>query len=230
MSIRLPLIFMMITLIFSGCEEEREVPQLDFELDFQPLAIGNTWIYSVDETIYFGENDSETSAYFYRDSIRSSFLNAEREVVYIVDRSRSTNRVTWSKELDYTLILRDNSIVRTVANESLVSLVFPPKQGLTWNGRRYQAQGDDDFEIDLVGASAAIPGLGGSSTIRVNQEKFDDKITLRDIRYEVFGKGIGLVEKYDEVITYCSRNNCLGQQLINGGRKTHLKLVGYDTK
>jgi hypothetical protein len=64
----------------------------------------------------------------------------------------------------------------------------------------------------------------------VNQEKFDDKITNRDIRYEVFGKGIGLVEKYDEVITYCSRNNCLGQQLINGGRKTHLKLVGYDTK
>lgn len=229
MSLRIPLIFMLVILIFSGCEEEREVPQLDFELDFQPLAIGNTWIYSVDETVYFGENDSETSAFFYRDSIRGSFLNAEREAVYIVTRSRSTNRVTWAKELEYTLILRDNSIVRTVSNESLVSLVFPPKQGLIWNGKRYQAQGDDDFEIDLVGASPIL-GLGNSSTIRVNQEKFDDKITLRDIRYEVFGKGIGLVEKYDEVITYCSRNNCLGQQLINGGRKTHLKLVGYDTK
>lgn len=228
MSIRFSLCFTLLMVMLSGCEQETEEPRLDYEFDFQPLAFGNSWIYAVEETVYFGENDSESTTFFYRDSIRGSFLNAEREVVYLVNRSKSINRVNWSSELDYTLILRDNSIVRTISNTSLIPLVFPPKEGKSWNGKRYQAQGDDDFEIEMVGTST-IPGLGNGTTIRVNQEEFDDKITLRDIRYEVFGKGIGLVEKYDEVITYCSRNNCLGQQLINGGRKTHFKLVDYDT-
>jgi hypothetical protein len=71
-------------------------------------------------------------------------------------------------------------------------------------------------------------GDGSSDHIlRVNQEESDDEITYRDIRYEVFEKGVGMIEKYDEVLTYCSRNECLGDKLIDSGSEVHMKLVEY---
>ena len=228
MTKRLPLIFILFLLIFSGCEEEIEPTDLDLEQDYQPLGIGYFWIYKVDQTLYFGENDSETSQFFYKDRIRSSYLNEEREIVFIAERSKSTDQTSWIKELEYTMTYRNNTLIRTINNEAVIALVFPPEEGKIWNGKSYQAEGDDDFEIDLVGSST-VPGFENTSSVRVNQENLDDKITIRDIRYESFGKGVGLMEKYDEVVTYCSRNDCLGDQLIDGGSKTQMTLVEYGT-
>lgn len=224
----LPFYTLLLSVLFFSCEEQVESPTLELEQDYQPLEVGNFWIYEVEETIFFGENDSESDEFFYRDRIRTTFLNAENETTFIVERAKSSNRTNWLVEFEYTIQYRDQILLRTVNNTPLAVLVFPPKIGTTWNGRVYQAEGNDEFEIDQVGP-AAIPGFEGVQTVQVNQENLDDKITIRDIRYEVFGKGVGLLEKFDEVVTYCSRNDCLGQELIDSGSKTHLKLVEYGT-
>ncbi|SEF65088.1 hypothetical protein [Algoriphagus boritolerans] len=222
----LPLYLLAFLVLFVSCDQEKETPNFDVDQDYQPLEIGNFWIYEVDETIFFGENDSETDQFFYRDRVRTSFLNAENEMTYIVQRSKSPNRQNWVTELEYTLLFRDRSLLRTVNNTPIIPLVFPPTMGRIWNGKAYQAEGNDDFEL-VEAEPGVISGFEGVELVRVNQENLDDKITTRDIRYEIFGKGVGLLEKYDEVITYCSRNDCLGQELIDGGSKTHLKLVEY---
>ena len=203
-------------LIFS-CEEEIEPASFDPQLEFQPLEIGRFWIYEADQTIHFGENDSEDFSFFVRDRIRSTYANAEGNLVYIVERSRSEDQSAWVKELDYTLQIKDLSLLRTVNNQPVVALSFPPEAGKIWNGLAYKAEGMDEFEIESVNSEQA----------RVKQEALDDEVTIRDIRYEVFQKEVGLIEKYSEVVTYCSRNDCLGQQLINGGEKIHLKLIEY---
>lgn len=214
----------MVAFLFPACDEKVESPNLELEQDYQPLGIGYFWVYLVDETIYYGENDSETSQFYYRDLVRASYVNAENEVTYVVGRFKSTDRTAWILELEYTMIYRDKILLRTIYNTPVAALVFPPMIGRLWNGKSYQAEGDDEFEIDFSGQSE-LPGFGGVKAVRVVQENLDDKITVRDIRYELFGKGIGLMEKYDEVLTYCSRNDCLGDELISGGSKTHLKLV-----
>lgn len=225
---RFPLFLFAFTLFLVACEEKTESPSLELEQDYQPLGIGYFWIYEVEETIYFGENDSEDYRFFYRDRVRTSYLNAENEVTHIVERFKSTDRVAWTLELEYTLIYRDRLLLRTINNTPVAVLVFPPETGRIWNGKSYQAEGDDEFEIELSGQSE-LPGFESINAVKVLQENLDDKITIRDIRYEVFGKGVGLLEKYDEVVTYCSRNDCLGDQLIDSGSKTHLKLVEYGT-
>lgn len=209
----------------SACDEKTEVFHFDLEQDYQPLEIGYFWIYQVDETIYFGENDSETTQFYYKDLVRSSYLNAEKEESYVISRFKSPDGSVWDFELDYTMIYRDRILLRTINNTPVSALVFPPEAGRVWNGRSYQAGGDDNFEIDFSGESEH-PGFEAVPAVRVTQEDLDDKITIRDIRYEVFGKGVGLLEKYDEVLTYCSRNDCLGDGLVNGGSKTHMKLIG----
>lgn len=225
---RIPILPLMLLLLFIACNQEKEQATLDLEQDYQPLQVGNFWIYEVDETIYFGENDSESEQFFYRDRVRTSYLNAENQFTFIVERSKSYNRQNWNFELEYTMIHRDRLLLRTINNKSVSVLVFPPTIGRIWNGKAFQAEGNDEFEIQQVGQST-VPGFEGIPVLRVQQEDLDDQITIRDIRYEIFGKGVGLLEKYDEVITYCSRNDCLGQKLINGGSKTHLKLLDYDT-
>jgi len=200
-----------------SCEETKENPLFDFQKDFQPLAIGNLWVYQVLETEYFGENDSEDRSYFVRDFIRSSYVNEVQELVYILERSNSVDKINWTKQKDYTLLIRNNSLVRTIDNQAVVPLVFPLEIGKTWNGYIYQADGDDSFEIESY----------DNNQVKVNQEESDDLVTYRDIRFEIFQREIGLTEKYEEVVTYCSRNDCLGDQLIDGGYKRSFTLVDY---
>lgn len=223
---RFPIWTLLLIMLFAACDQEKEQPNLDLGLDYQPLEIGDFWIYEVDETLYFGENDSESEQFFYRDRVRTSYLNAENQYTFIVERSKSYDRQNWVFDLEYTMIHRDRLLLRTINNKPVSALVFPPEIGRIWNGKAFQAEGNDEFEIEQVGQST-VAGFESVPAIRVKQGDLDDQITIRDIRYEIFGKGVGLLEKYDEVITYCSRNDCLGQKLIDSGSKTHLILVEY---
>ncbi len=216
MNRRLPLIILSLLVLCTSCNREIEEGQVDLGYDFQPLEVGLFWIYSVDQTTYFGENDSEQTSFFYQDRIRSFYINAEGEQVFIVNRSRSSDQSNWSTILEYTLIQRNLSLVRTIENQALVTLVFPPEDGLVWNGNAYRNDVEDDFEL-----------INSGDSIRVNQEESDDEVTYRDIRYEIYELGIGMVEKYDEVLTYCSRNDCLGDMLIDSGAKIQMKLTDY---
>jgi len=210
----LSILVLVVLTFFTACDREIEEGQVDQGYEFQPLEIGLFWVYEVDQTTYFGENDSEQMQFYYKDRIRSFYINEEGEVVYIVQRSKSSTNTEWSNILEYTLIQRDRGLVRTIENQPLVTLVFPPKNGSVWNGNVYRNEAEDEFEL-----------ISSGNSIRVNQEESDDLVTYRDIRYEVYEKGVGLAEKYDEVLTYCSRNDCLGDMLIDSGFKVHMKLI-----
>lgn len=222
----LPVWCFMILLIFASCETEVEEVPTDFGFDYQPLEIGLFWIYEVDQTTYFGENDSEDEQFFYRDLVRTFYVNGEREQVFVINRAKSTDRSNWTTQFEYTLLRRDFKLLKTIENQTVVNLVFPPELGKTWDGNIYRDMNEDEFEIDSVGNNM-MGGASSDNIVRVNQEDSDDKITFRDIRYEVFEKGVGIIEKYDEVITYCSRNDCLGEQLIDSGSEVYMKLVDY---
>jgi len=219
--------FVILLFIFlSSCDRKVEDSISDFEFDFQPMEKGLFWIYSVDETIYFGENDSENSTFFYRDLIRDFYVDTSNEQVFIVARSKSLDQKSWTIVKEYTLIRRSSTLVKTLDNQPLVSLTFPPVLGKSWNGNTYRNEVVDEFQIDDQHKNN-FPGALETNVIRVLQEESDDLITFRDNRYEVYGKGIGLLEKYDEVLTYCSRNDCLGNQLINSGFKIKMELIDY---
>jgi len=224
-----PLPLLILFTVLMACKEETEPVLNDLGLDFKPLTLGNSWIYAVDQTIYFGENDFETSSFFYQDRIRGSYLNAEKDIVFIVERLMSADRKVWSKQFDYTLQIRNGVLLRTINNQIVVALSLPPDIGKKWDGNAFRAARKDEFEIDSV-STQVEEGKARIQALRVTQEKLDDKVTQRDNRYEIFQRSIGMVEKYDEVVTYCSRNNCLGQQLIDGGYRVKMKLIDYEIR
>ncbi|MAN86260.1 MAG: hypothetical protein CL555_05180 [Algoriphagus sp.] len=208
---------------FFSCERELEEPMQTVGLDYISLRIGSQWEYEVSQTIYFGENDSEDSNFFYRDRIRTVFVNDAKEQVFIIQRSKSEDRSNWVKGKDYTLLVREGNIVRTIDNQPIVILIESIRDGATWDGNKYRSQNSDEFVAKRVGDTS-------SEIFQIEQEDSDDQITFRDIRYESYEKGIGMVELYYEVLTYCSRNDCLGEQLIDSGSKIHMKLLNYESE
>ncbi|MFN3801466.1 hypothetical protein [Belliella pelovolcani] len=208
-----------------GCREVED-PTRDLGFDFQPLEIGNFWEYVVEETIVFGENDSETSNFFIRDKVDYSYRNEAGEIVYVILREKGTSRNNYISDGNYALFIRNNALVRMQNNERVVMLAFPPRLGRSWDGRVYSSNQSEQFEIDLLGGYA-LDDRNYTQAVRVLQEDDDDLITFRDKRYDVYVKGIGQIEHYYEVLTYCSRNDCLGQQLVDSGRKTHMKVINY---
>jgi hypothetical protein len=121
---------------------------------------------------------------------------------------------------------RNMTLLRTFENKKTVNLVFPPELETAWDAQIFNSGDVDEYEISFIG-KVDVGVQSFDKALKVLQEEEDDEITFRDNRYEVFAKGVGLVEQYSEVFTYCSRNDCLGQMLIDSGKLTHLKIKSY---
>jgi hypothetical protein len=188
--------------------------------------VGNFWEYRVENTRYFGENDFEADTYFYRDQITDQSLNVENDVVFWVRRQRSTNRNTWSDERTYTLTFSGGRVIRQDNNLVEIILVYPADRETSWDGNTYNSLPAKFFFVERIG-DLLIENNYFPETMTVRQSEEDDLITLRDNRYEVYAEDVGMVESYHEVFRYCSRNDCLGQQIIQEGRFTHLRLIRH---
>ncbi|SHM85764.1 hypothetical protein SAMN04488057_104101 [Cyclobacterium lianum] len=217
--------FVLFLIFIFGCETYREDPET-IGSPFYPFAMGNFWEYSVEETVYFGEGDAENRSFYYRDEMVDQYLNADNELVYKIQRKSSPDRINWFNERIFTVSLSRNRIIRQDDNLQEIILVYPADTGREWDGNALNNKLMQTFVVEREG-DYILGNLNFAETITVRQREEDDLITIRDNRYEVFAKNIGLVEKYYEVFRYCSRNDCLGEQIIQEGRFTHLKLIGH---
>lgn len=134
---------------------------------------------------------------------------------------------TWLPEQTFTYKISKGALIRYQDNRHLVPLVFPPTSGKTWNANVFNVSQEEYYQLQAL-APYQLDDAEYHDVVRVVQQEEDDQIILRDNRYEVYAKDVGLVESYYEVLNYCSRNDCLGQQIIESGRFTHLKLIQYE--
>lgn len=226
--ITLPVLSLFFIAICNSCITT-EAPPSDFGLDYQPLEVGLFWEYAVEEIEVFGERDEEERNYFLRDEVDYFYLNAQNEQVFVLKRSVSDDKQTWTQEGNYALQIKNNTLIRNFQNTQTVNLVFPPVKGVKWDGMVLNSKEADQFEIDFTG-NITLGQQTFSRALRVLQEEDDDLITFRDNRYEVYAKGVGLIEQYYEVYTYCSRSDCLGKQVIDSGLFRHMTILGYGKK
>lgn len=220
------IIYIFLSLFVVSCSEIEE-GAVDLELNYQPLTVGKSWVYTVNETIYFGASDAETSHYYYKDSVESDYFDEEGEQVFLIVREKSDDRNKWLPEQTFTYRISKGALIRYQGNRHLVPLVFPPTSGKIWNGNVFNVSQEEYYQLQAL-AQYQLDDAEYHDVVKVVQQEEDDQIILRDNRYEVYAKDIGLVESYYEVLNYCSRNDCLGQQIIESGRLTHLKLIQYE--
>ena len=147
--------------------------------------------------------------------------------MFLIVREKSDDQHTWRPEQTFTYKISNSALIRYQENRHLVPLVFPPTPGKRWDANIFNSSSEEYYQLQIL-AQYHLDDFEFRDVAKVVQQADDDRITLRDNRYEVYAKEIGLVESYYEVLNYCSRNDCLGQQIIESGRFTHLKLIQYE--
>lgn len=117
-------------------------------------------------------------------------------------------------------------MVRNGGNQQQVALVFPLSKGTVWDSNILNAEQEEEYRLQLLPVYRLGDADYPNATKVVHHEE-DDLVMLRDFRHEIFVKGVGLIETYDEVLSYCSRHDCPGKPIIEAGRLTHLTLIQY---
>src|SRR5690606_28217428 len=176
-------IYIFLSLFVLSCSEIEETA-VDLGYNYQPLAVGKSWVYAVNETIYFGASDAETSNYYYRDKVESDYFDEEGEQVFLIVREKSADQSNWRPEKTFTYKISNGALIRHQDNRRLVPLVFPPAPGKTWDANVLNVSSEEYYQLQVL-AQYQLDDVDYRDVVKVVQQEEDDQIIIRDHRYEV---------------------------------------------
>jgi hypothetical protein len=140
---------------------------------------------------------------------------------------------TWQARNDN----RESVIVE--GNTPYVRLVFPVSDRLTWNGNTYNnLEGKDNcgdnenfdcdvFNCTIVTGNYATGNMTFPEVLKVQEQDSPDLISVHDVRYSIYAKGVGLIERSVDFKIYCSKGACLGKGLVDKGWTYKWTLIEY---
>jgi hypothetical protein len=117
---------------------------------------------------------------------------------------------------------------KTENNRKYIKLVFPVEENKTWNGNVMNTYPSDDYTMKNVAKSYTVNGHYFPTTLKVVQSD-DSSYVNADQRYEVYAKGVGLIDKYENTILLCSDPVCI-QNYINNNVQTIIGGIRYKQK
>jgi hypothetical protein len=197
----------LIIILFS-CKRKEET--YDLGGDYFPIrSLGSYIIYDV-ERITYQASGKDTSRYQLKEEAGdTAWLNGK--LYYKVLRyTRSDTSVSWPSIPDSVWYQYNNNAqaVKTENNRSFIKLVFPVEENKTWNGNALNIYSADNYTMENVGRPYTVAGHYFPATLKVVQEDAPNLVN-EDQRYEVYAKGIGLIEKYSNTVLFCSEPQCI---------------------
>ena len=199
-----------IAVLAISCESPPEPKVIDIGVQYFPMKVGMYHIYDVYD-IQYKLGVPDTFQYELKTHVVDSFMALNGKYRYVIYRSTResasdnwTYLDTWSAQVD------NNEAVLTKGNISFVQLMFPVKQGLSWNGNKYNTVKYDLEEFDSYAISNVDTVFVNDhekfiNCITVVEEAETERIILYDVRYAIYAPGVGLVyEESNQLNYYCS--------------------------
>lgn len=182
-------------LFFFSCGKNETLPPIQLYLDYYPLKLHSSIVYAVDST-HYNEFNHTTVNYLFelKDTVVSVLDEEEDRHTVRIERYKRESGGSWKFQKTITRTITSLRGEELIDNQRFVRLVFPPREGKTWNGNTYNNLGEQDYEILEADQPAVINGIALDSTVTIKQI---DEINLirEDVVSEVYAKGIGLVQK-----------------------------------
>ena len=202
----------------------------DFGLgdDFFPLDPGVVRIYQVEDISFFPGVD--TAKFQLRMQVVDSFQNQAGGLTYIQHLStRNTSDDPWEFLTAWSARLEENRAIQIEENVSFVKLFFPIEENREWDGNAFNDSDEDTYQMTDLFSSYITPEQDTiPNTLTVIQEDNQDFIVSLDQRREIYAQGVGLVMKEVILLNYCTNPDCIGQQIVESGRKLTQYLLEYE--
>jgi hypothetical protein len=221
-----------------SCNPGEDAQEPDFGYDYLPLKVGYYQTYSVEVTRY-RQNVPTSERYELKVKMVDSIKNSEGGFTYLLRlQKRLTSGSAWTDIGTNSIRIANNKAIESERNISTLKLMFPLQEGLSWDGNAYNTLGGEqtcegDRECDIYTVVTTqekfvlTPSLTFSNSVIVSQSEDDANYVLKDLRKEIYAKGVGLVYKDSTYYQYCKTDDCYFNQFINKGVKYKQVLTAY---
>jgi hypothetical protein len=181
-------------LAFQSCKKD-EQPALFTGYHYFPVNIGHAVVYDVD-SIYKDDFSGviDTVRYQVREVIESQFYDNEGRPTLRLERyRRNTSADPWVIDKVWTANRDQKSAEKKEDNITYQKLVFPVREGLSWDGNAKNDLGEKKYEITGLNVPDAAGGLSFDSTLTVLQ---NDEIHIYESHeVERYAAGVGMYFK-----------------------------------
>ncbi|HEX8505514.1 MAG TPA: hypothetical protein VF630_09110 [Hymenobacter sp.] len=201
-----------VALASAGCKDTVDAAP-DSGADYYPVAVGRFWIYAVADTTWstatqFNQSVPTATSYQFREQITGQMTDAAGKPAYRVVRSvRATPTDAWRDDSVFVLSARPQFVALNRNNSPTVELVFPVREGRSWNfnafnndlndtitaeTRRYSAVGN---AFSTGGGRSGLPVITYPATVTTdNTGTATETSLLKRVSYQqVYAKGVGPV-------------------------------------
>ncbi len=204
---------LIIFIVITACKKVSDPFQVEKELDYYPLEVGNYIVYEVDSIIYnpTGIKVVDTTKTFFREEIVDTLQDNEGNTLFKIEKFEKKD---WNSEWAVSKVLSasviDNQAFRTEDNLKFMPLVFPLRENKSWNGNVFfdplqtvviagetleMFKDWSSHRMRDIGEPESIGNLNFDEVLTVNaSNSTSNKIEFRSWQ-EKYAKGIGLVYK-----------------------------------
>mgnify|MGYP005840435853 CR=1 FL=1 len=211
-AIKLTLFLFAFASIYScGKEEKVTLEPCRFGYEFFPAETGKYWVYKIDSTVYFQEGlNANTTTSYIRDQIMGEFIK-DNSAEYVVARYFSRDgRSNWHW-ISTNVWNKDNqNFTITEGNLKFYKIGFPISPSQNFKSINFF---DENVEFDIGGELVKVYKNWGRMAIVQLDDPCDesddtfltiryadfDKLTEKRFVTEVYQKGIGMIERTEEI-------------------------------
>jgi len=225
-----------IVFLLPSCKDEVEDYQALYEYEYYPLDSGRYIIYDVDSIKYRWQQTVGSDYIQYSDTIRyqlkeynaGTFYDSfQGNLKYRIEYSRRKNKdEPWQNDRVWYALKTSTSLQRQEDDLRFLKLVFPPREGYTWDGTSlipktgiYEFLTDWKFKYVDVGKPLTINGKDFEKTLTVTHISTGESNFL-EYQYskEIYAKGVGIIYKdWDKI----------EKQLVNSSWENPQKADGH---
>ncbi len=195
-------------LSLAGCRD-KSVPAPATGIDYYPVTVGNFWLYAVADTTWSQATPTKASvatasAYQFRETITEVFADAAGLPAYRLVRSKLVPpATTWRDDSVFVLSATPRAVILNRNNIRTVELIFPVREGRSWNFNAYNNNFNDTIIAETRHYSrVGQPFVTGGSPVvtypvtltTTNTGTAAESSLLRQLSYQqVFAQGVGPV-------------------------------------
>ncbi len=177
-------------LLFS-CRKEQDLSSIDLGYSFFPNKVGSFIIYQVDST-YYGITDT-TFHYQIKEELTEQYTDEVNQPASKISRfHRRNNSQPWVLIDVWSQKRTTNTAEKVVENVRYIKLMFPLKEGNSWNGNAMNNFPAKEYKSVQVNQFYDVGILQFPKTVKVTELNNVNLVDNQNI-FEIYADGVGMV-------------------------------------